>query len=240
MSAITPPQLTSGLDAKTAAKNRQMIVRMVEPSLSSTEGVSRSRVIAAKTNIQGGKAAAYTFERDEVNHVRYCSIRQQAKSKGWCTGCVRSIESQYVFIRVSDCFRRKVLVSDTVVTSSFCCTASHFSLLACAISILLLALLLLSLLLKDLFAHVDVQARREARHLAQFVPVLVEQERRGRDRQPDEAKGAGAPADAEVGEPACGGRKRQCGSAGGELTEAASSQAHIWRMKSGNAAAAVL
>lgn len=34
-------------------------------------------------------------------------------------------------------------------------------------------------------------------------------------------------------------RKRQCGSAGGELTDAASNQAHIWRMKSGKAAAAV-
>lgn len=95
-----------------------------------------------------------------------------------------------------------MIVSDTVVTGSFCCTASLLPLLACAVSVLLLALLLLSLLLKDLFAHVDVQARREARHLAQFVPVLVEQERRGRDRQTDEAKGAGAPANTEIGEPA--------------------------------------
>lgn len=111
-------------------------------------------------------------------------------------------------IRVSDCLRRKDIFSDTIVSSSSCCTASCFPLLACAISILLLALLLLSLLLKDLLAHVDVQARREARHLAQFVPVLVEQERRWRDGQADEAKGTGAPADTEVGEPA-GRQKKQ-------------------------------
>lgn len=104
---------------------------------------------------------------------------------------------------------KKRVISNTVVTSSFGCPASLLSLLACAIAILLLALLLLSLLLKDLLAHVDVQARREARHLAQFVAVLVEQERRGRDRQPDEAEGTGAPTDTEVCEPAGGRRKRQ-------------------------------